>query len=484
MATFRTCKDCNLRFSGWKCPRCHPPKPRVLGALSHGGGGSGRSHRTASSILGRDSLPVNNTFQIVSGAIAANQKKEQREMVSNNNRMLALDMIVSDPDLQTRVQMDLFTVGEYADKMAEGANFPPVVVFSDGEHYWLADGFHRVEAARQAGIEMIWAEIHTGGKREALLYSVGANGRHGIRRTDDDKRKAVRMLLADEEWRGWSDRRVAEVADVSGPFVAKIRREMYPDGDPGERLVERGGKVYTMTTANIGREAEPEPALLLAEAAPVVAPAQLGGASAWAPRFADRTASISAQVTDLMQDEPVIRVGGKVVGGRPAVSSFDPDEEAEEVGEIEEIGEETGEESEDDEVGYEEEVPAPRAPVVQYVTPVRPAPQAQHAPAPAVNPVVSRVPVPATAVKPVSTPAVNPMPAPVPVAKPVEAAPDKSKTAVIMIRVQEGPDLDNRRVIVTVGLDGAGPSVWHSGRYADLASLVDVARNEFFGGKE
>ena len=31
--------------------------------------------------------------------------------------------------------------------MEEGAIFPPVTVFFDGEHFWLADGFHRVQAA-------------------------------------------------------------------------------------------------------------------------------------------------------------------------------------------------------------------------------------------------------------------------------------------------------------------------------------------------
>jgi hypothetical protein len=32
-----------------------------------------------------------------------------------------------------------------------GRNSPPVVVFYDGTSYWLADGFHRVKAAEQAG---------------------------------------------------------------------------------------------------------------------------------------------------------------------------------------------------------------------------------------------------------------------------------------------------------------------------------------------
>lgn len=39
--------------------------------------------------------------------------------------------------------------------------------------------------------------------REAILFIVGANASHGLRRTNADKRRTVERLLADEEWRGW-----------------------------------------------------------------------------------------------------------------------------------------------------------------------------------------------------------------------------------------------------------------------------------------
>ena len=61
--------------------------------------------------------------------------------------------------------------------------FPPVIVFREGDDYWLADGFHRVAARRQAGIRHIEAEIREGTKRDAVLYAAGANAHHGLRRT-------------------------------------------------------------------------------------------------------------------------------------------------------------------------------------------------------------------------------------------------------------------------------------------------------------
>jgi ParB-like chromosome segregation protein Spo0J len=43
-------------------------------------------------------------------------------------------------------------IEEYAEAWRDGAKFPPVVLFHDGEHYWPGDGIHRVLAARLAEV--------------------------------------------------------------------------------------------------------------------------------------------------------------------------------------------------------------------------------------------------------------------------------------------------------------------------------------------
>jgi hypothetical protein len=52
-------------------------------------------------------------------------------------------------------------------------------------------------------------------QRDALLYSISSNAEHGLPRSNADKRKAVRLLLADAEWGKWSDRESARRCQVS-----------------------------------------------------------------------------------------------------------------------------------------------------------------------------------------------------------------------------------------------------------------------------
>lgn len=129
-----------------------------------------------------------------------------------------------DGGTQARTAIDAATVAEYAEALKTGAVLPPLSLFFDGVHFWLADGFHRYHAYLQAGIERISAEIRTGSRRDAVLYAVGANTAHGLRRTNADKRRAVQMVLAEPEWAAWSDREIARVCGVTHPFVAEQRQ--------------------------------------------------------------------------------------------------------------------------------------------------------------------------------------------------------------------------------------------------------------------
>lgn len=177
--------------------------------------------------------------------------------VSPAATLLALTAIVNDGGTQMRAGMNAEKVKEYEEVLAdaEAWPFPALVVFHDGSRYWLADGFHRLNAAhRSKKFAEIPAEIKAGTRRDAVLYAAGANATHGLPRTNDDKRRAVKTLLEDEEWAKWSDREIARRCAVSQPFVSALRKELSDKGYqmPTARTVERGGQTYQQNTQNIG----------------------------------------------------------------------------------------------------------------------------------------------------------------------------------------------------------------------------------------
>lgn len=173
-------------------------------------------------------------------------------------------LIRTDGGTQPRVVMSTNTVDEYALDMESGAVFPPVTLFYDGKDYWLSDGFHRISAARKAGLDTIDADVTEGTKRDAILYSVGCNGKHGQRRTNKDKQKAVEKMLNDKEWVTWSDREIARRCNVSAPFVSGLRPvtvNNYSEKPAEKTYTTKHGTTSTMKTENIGKQSTVEPEL-------------------------------------------------------------------------------------------------------------------------------------------------------------------------------------------------------------------------------
>lgn len=170
--------------------------------------------------------------------------------------------IRTDGGTQARAGLNKETVHQYRELLTgSGGQWPfkdPIVVFYDGEHYWLADGFHRVHACRVSGHFELDADVRQGTRREAQLYAAGANADHGLQRTDEDKLRAVTLLLEDEQWSRWSDRKIARCCKVSPTFVGTIRKELTVHVDSDERTyIDKHGNETTMNTGNIGSQYEP-----------------------------------------------------------------------------------------------------------------------------------------------------------------------------------------------------------------------------------
>lgn len=137
---------------------------------------------------------------------------------------LPIDSIKLDSDLQPRAALNQETISEYAEAMKEGAQFPGVVVFHEGETYWLADGYHRHAAAKMAGVQDISAEIRTGSKEDALRFALSANVTHGLRRSQADKRRAVMIAL--KQFGNLSNRELGRMTAVDDKTVGKYRERL------------------------------------------------------------------------------------------------------------------------------------------------------------------------------------------------------------------------------------------------------------------
>ena len=171
---------------------------------------------------------------------------------------LPLSSIRLDGGTQPRASINLQTVSDYMNDMASGAEFPPVDVFYDGSAYWLADGFHRIRAAEKAGRDEIACEVHQGTQQDAQWYSFGVNKGNGLRRTNEDKQRAVKAALQHPGGTGLSDGQIAVHVGVSDQMVRNYRRRMgsTPKGLKSAKRKGRDGR--TINVAKIGRTAAPQ----------------------------------------------------------------------------------------------------------------------------------------------------------------------------------------------------------------------------------
>lgn len=149
------------------------------------------------------------------------------------SQSVIIEALQADGSIQQRADhLDQQTVDQYVADAGDGWPFPPVVVFRDDQdRLWLADGFHRVAAAEHLGRAEIPADVRQGSRRDAILFAVGANATHGLRRSNADKRKAVRTLLEDPEWSERPAREIARQCQVDHKTVLALRAENQSAGE-------------------------------------------------------------------------------------------------------------------------------------------------------------------------------------------------------------------------------------------------------------
>lgn len=147
---------------------------------------------------------------------------------------------------------------EYAAEMRNGTVFPPLdgVVDAEKKTIFIFDGCTRAEAARMSGATTFALRLRLGTRDDAILGAAAANSTHGARRTNADKRSAVKLIMENPIWAAWSNNKIAAMAKVSPPLVEDVRQELERlaetaepsvPAEPRKRRAMRNGQEYEIT---------------------------------------------------------------------------------------------------------------------------------------------------------------------------------------------------------------------------------------------
>jgi ParB-like chromosome segregation protein Spo0J len=86
--------------------------------------------------------------------------------------------LMSSPLVDATAHLDEAVVARYAENLG---SLPPVVVFETEDGLLVADGYHRLAAARRAGRKTIAADVRRGSRADALRYAIEvASARRGL----------------------------------------------------------------------------------------------------------------------------------------------------------------------------------------------------------------------------------------------------------------------------------------------------------------
>lgn len=203
-------------------------------------------------------------------------------------KKLELHEIERDTATQSRIAIDSKKVEEYGERWVDGSLPPPIIVFYDGKHYWLADGWHRIAAAEWAGKKSIECLIREGSKEDAIVHACSANAKHGVPMNDADKRKCIETMLRLRP--DWTNTVIGDHVGVCESYVRKVEKQVRTSANlangGGESLAEQFEK-------RIGRDGKSYPAKRVRRP---------GGAAQQVAKAAPSDDELDSMVDDL--DEP------------------------------------------------------------------------------------------------------------------------------------------------------------------------------------
>jgi ParB/RepB/Spo0J family partition protein len=128
---------------------------------------------------------------------------------------LKIDDIRIDPTIQVRESLDRDLIAVYQETFEQ---LPPILVMKMNGKLTLADGWHRLSAARELGHTSIEASVVQGDRARAIAAAVVSNCRHGNPLTMRERREGIRRLSKLK----WKQQEIARQMGVAQQTVSGV----------------------------------------------------------------------------------------------------------------------------------------------------------------------------------------------------------------------------------------------------------------------
>lgn len=176
-------------------------------------------------------------------------------------RELSPGEVVLDEEFYPRSEIDSELVEDYASLMRDGTWFKPVTLCRLNGRLYVADGWHRVEAAKSARLAKIRARIVEASSRlEVYALACLLNSDHGKRLTPEERRGAARRLYEELRKRGVEDCKAVEVVaeclriakTTVYDYLRDLRRDLRREIEERARELRRQGRSVREIARELG----------------------------------------------------------------------------------------------------------------------------------------------------------------------------------------------------------------------------------------
>jgi len=162
-------------------------------------------------------------------------------LISPMIKTIFLEDVDIDHSPMVRADLRPEVIEEYASiYKKDKKKMPHIDVFYEAgnKRMLIGDGMHRLQAMRSLNFKACQANVHAGVYEDALKFALTANERHGIRRSQADKRKAVEEAI--RQWPKVSNVQIANLASVDDHTVKAVRDWLEEQGKIAPEPVREG----------------------------------------------------------------------------------------------------------------------------------------------------------------------------------------------------------------------------------------------------